>query len=339
VVTFTANVASNSGIPFGSATFYDGGVPLGTSSLKSDGSGTFSTASLAVGSHMITATFNANATFGPSTSSPVTITVSAAARNLIPTALTVSASSDGEKSVLVASLWGADSDFTGEVVFLDGGVILGTAPVNPSRTATLTVPALGKGVHAFVASFGGQPQLAPAASPALAEQVPASGDEFALSVGSRSIALTPSGSEAVLFSILPVSGFGQAVQLSCAGGVPAGFACSFTPDRLYTGNSILRIVPSNKSGRMRAGLTYTSAGILCFSMFLFAGTQKRRKGAATAGLVLIGVGLLWMAGCGDPARSLLQTQMMVLTTRATAGTGEGAVVHSAQILVNVQNTQ
>lgn len=59
---------------------------------------------------------------------------------------------------------------TGEVTFSDGGTTLGTAPLDASGTATLTVPDLAVGTHALSAAYGGSADAA-ASSSATAEQV------------------------------------------------------------------------------------------------------------------------------------------------------------------------
>jgi hypothetical protein len=58
-VSFTATVSSsNSGIPSGTLTFTDGTATIGTAHLDSSGVGTYTTSSLAVGQHSITAVYS-----------------------------------------------------------------------------------------------------------------------------------------------------------------------------------------------------------------------------------------------------------------------------------------
>lgn len=336
VVTFAANVASGSGVPFGSATFYDGNVALGTSSLKADGSCTYSTASLAIGSHSITAAFNANATFAASTSAAIVVTVTPAATNLIPAAVIVSVSSAGDESVMVANVWPQSSDFSGEVVFLDGGTILGKAQVDGHGTASLSVPAFRNGDHTFFASFTGEARLAPAASPALAERLPENREGFSLTASAKSVDLTSSGSD-VFFTVVPTSGFQQRIQLSCVDGIPAGYSCSFSPDQLFSGTSHLRIAQSSKAGtrRSRTVLTPGIIGIFGFA-FLLVGIQRRHKLGLFTVLYLTVLSFALIVGCGNPPAPSDQPQMIVLSTQATAGVGDGKVIHSAQILLNIQ---
>ncbi|MCC6569504.1 MAG: Ig-like domain repeat protein, partial [Anaerolineales bacterium] len=67
-VTFTATVTSTSGTPTGTVNFRDGVTVIGTGALDGSGVATFSTNTLTVGSHNITAVYVGDANFGTSTS-------------------------------------------------------------------------------------------------------------------------------------------------------------------------------------------------------------------------------------------------------------------------------
>jgi uncharacterized repeat protein (TIGR03803 family) len=71
-VTFTATVtAQGSGTPTGIVSFLDGGTGIGTGSLNASAQATFTTASLAQGTHSIVAVYGGDNTFAGSTSSPL----------------------------------------------------------------------------------------------------------------------------------------------------------------------------------------------------------------------------------------------------------------------------
>jgi hypothetical protein len=75
-VTFTATVTGmGGGTPTGTVTFLDGKATLGTSSLNSSDVATFSTSSLTVGSHTISARYNGDANFNSGTSANLIQTV------------------------------------------------------------------------------------------------------------------------------------------------------------------------------------------------------------------------------------------------------------------------
>jgi hypothetical protein len=88
-VTFTATVtAQRGGTPTGTATFFDGPTSLGSGSLNSSGVATFATSSLAVATHSMTATYNGDANFDPSTSPVLYQIVQGPAVALSPTNIT-----------------------------------------------------------------------------------------------------------------------------------------------------------------------------------------------------------------------------------------------------------
>jgi hypothetical protein len=81
-VTFTATVTpTGSGTPTGTVTFDDGGVAIGSSALEG-GSATFTTSTLAVGRHSITAIYHGDTSFYGSESSSLSQTVNASASTI-----------------------------------------------------------------------------------------------------------------------------------------------------------------------------------------------------------------------------------------------------------------
>src|SRR5262249_16381942 len=73
-IAFTAVVSGNpagAGIPTGTVDFLDGASVIDTETLDGSGQASFSTASLAAGSHSITAQYNGDPNFNPSISTAV----------------------------------------------------------------------------------------------------------------------------------------------------------------------------------------------------------------------------------------------------------------------------
>src|SRR5439155_1392152 len=73
-VTFTATVSGSgapaaAGTPSGTVTFFDGTTALATVALDANGQAAYSTSSLSIGSHNVTATYSGDAAFRTSTSS------------------------------------------------------------------------------------------------------------------------------------------------------------------------------------------------------------------------------------------------------------------------------
>jgi len=118
-VTFTAKVtpASGTGVPTGSVTFKDGTTTLGTGTLDGTGKGTYSTSALSVGSHSITAVYGGDIANLASTSSALSITVSAPpaadfSLSVTPTSGAVSAGTPATITVTVAPLNGFNAATT-----------------------------------------------------------------------------------------------------------------------------------------------------------------------------------------------------------------------------------
>ena len=85
-VTFTANVSGSGGTPTGTVTFNDGTTSLGTATLAG-AQASFTTSSLTVGNHSITAVYSGDATFAGSTSTALTQTVNQPALGTIWTVI------------------------------------------------------------------------------------------------------------------------------------------------------------------------------------------------------------------------------------------------------------
>jgi len=335
VVTFTAQVKSNAGTPFGGTTFYDGNVLLGTLSLDAAGSTSLSTASLAAGSHSITATFDANGPFAGSTSAPISISVLAVPATAIATfvSLAPEANPSDNSSTLVANVSAPKGAPTGIVTFLDSGTILGTAVTNQSGLAALRVGTLRSGFHSFTASFAGVPEFAPGVSPALYDQWPETGPGFAVTLSARTLSVTSPGPQSVQISVEPLSAFRQQVQLSCGGGLPEGYDCTFSPGALNGGGvstlTIQRITTSAQGSSRKAPLYGLTFGVLSFALL---GSLTRRSRGLVLRVLVTCFPLFFLNGCST-AHSGSETQGSVLTIRAESGTGPEMIVHSTQVTV------
>lgn len=334
VITLTAQVSSTSGVPFGSASFFDGPTYLGTSGLQSNGTATYSTASLSAGAHTFTAAFNANGPFAASTSAPQTVTVSSPPANLVPVfvALTVSEATSPSGTLLSAFIAAPDAITAAQVTFIDGGAILGTVPVGPNGIASLRLGPLLSGNHELTASFSAANSLAPSVSPALSDVWPAAGPGFDVAVGSNALNVGPSGKGTVGVSIVSLGGFAEAVQLSCAAGLPPGYTCEFSPS-VITGNGATTLTI-----RDSAAVASLSARPLVFFSFAFLalgfwilGVSNRRAYVMDACILICAIGLL--SSCVASPSTAVRSQTSIVTVRATFGSGGGAIVHDEQVCV------
>jgi len=95
-VVFTATVAAPAGdiVPTGMVSFSDGGTPLSSSSVDGNGAATYSTTSLAAGTHVIIASYAGDTAHATSTSTPLIQTISAPTPPSGPSGFTITSSTD-----------------------------------------------------------------------------------------------------------------------------------------------------------------------------------------------------------------------------------------------------
>jgi hypothetical protein len=185
-----ASVAGQSGqgTATGNVAIEDSGVQLGSGvfRLNSSGASEDQNNSFTPGTHTFTATYQGDASFSPSTASPVTLTITKG-----PTAasVTASATSVSQDASITFSAIISTSSFgylppTGTITFYSGTTAVGTAVLaagtNPTTyqqqgTAALTISAkaLPLGPNAITVVYPGDSNYLPSTSPATSIQVTA----------------------------------------------------------------------------------------------------------------------------------------------------------------------
>jgi hypothetical protein len=212
-VTFTATVSAESGPAptIGTVSFRDNGVEIGTGPVNGSGVATFSTSSLAVGAHPITAVYLGATGFNPSAASnTVTQTVTAAAVNTTTTLSSSGTNSNfGQSVTFTATVTAASgpAPTIGSVSFRDNGVEIGTGPVNGSGVATFSTSSLAVGAHPMTAVYlGGSGFNASPTSNTVTQTVTAAAVNTTTTLGTSG---TPSSSgQSVTFTatVTPASG-------------------------------------------------------------------------------------------------------------------------------------
>jgi len=153
-VDFTATVRSNNGgTPTGNVVFSDTNGMLDTIALDFAGKAVFTTSTLPVGSHDITAAYQGDGTYQASVSAPrrqVVNKANAAAGLNFPVSIVVGTPVD-----LQAILSGNNGTPTGQVTFKDDGSVLATKTLDSSGRATLTVSDFTVGDHTISFDYSG----------------------------------------------------------------------------------------------------------------------------------------------------------------------------------------
>jgi len=169
-LTFVATVIGNGGIATGSVAFTDGGVPMGTALLDSNGVATLTLSTLAPGTHTIVANYAGDSNISASSSTPDVVAV----KQLTSVVLASSANPAMTLSSIVLTVTVRNSGVgqaTGTVTFTDGSTLLGTAMLDASGVASLTVPLLSAGNHSLLASYAGDAENFASTSSSLAQGV------------------------------------------------------------------------------------------------------------------------------------------------------------------------
>lgn len=181
-VTFTATVtgeAGANGTPGGTVNFFDGATQIGSGTLTTVNGhqqATFTTSSLSIGPHSITAVYGGDANFNGGTSPILTQTIGQALSTVTLSA-PVNAINAGQSITFTATVASAVSGAGtpgGTVNFFDGGAQIGSATLataNGQQQASFTTSSLAIGNRSITAVYTGDANFASATSPAFSELV------------------------------------------------------------------------------------------------------------------------------------------------------------------------
>jgi hypothetical protein len=199
VVALTANVsvaAPGGGKPAGSISFYDGATLLGTKPVNTNGAATFSTSTLAVGSHSLRAEYDGSVNHSASASAPATLVV-ATAGTVTTLATSATDAVNGQKVTLTASVGviaPGKGTPTGSIIFYDGATELGSVALSNGRASKVVTLALGS--HSLVAEY-----------------VPMNGS-FGASSGAASVSVSPASTSVTLTTSGTPSIYGSKVTFT-----------------------------------------------------------------------------------------------------------------------------
>jgi Big-like domain-containing protein len=169
-VTFSANVTAAGGTLTGSVSFFDGSATLAIVPLNATGSAalaTFTTSTLAMGQHNITAVFTpADTTFRPSAS---TIVIQVVNKGASTTTLVVSPTTVARRGIvtLTATVNPTASSIGGTVTFRNGNTVIATVAVDGNGKATTPFTAPNqRGTITLTATYNGNASLNPSSGTA-----------------------------------------------------------------------------------------------------------------------------------------------------------------------------
>jgi hypothetical protein len=365
-ITFTATVSDTYyPSPYGSIVFMDGTAVLATVPLASGSTtASYSTASLIVGPHTITACYAPGIDpFGtydfltscsaqllqevilvPPPLNTVVVLNSSQNPSIFQTAVTFSAA--------VATTGSFSSVPVGSISFLDGTTTLATIPLT-NGAAQFTTSTLAVGTHPITAVYAGGTAnsitYSPATSAVLNQVVtvglPTAGTGFLLLVNPTAISVGVGNTLTVKVSVVALNNFNQTVKLTC-GGLPTEATCAFAQTDIPVGGGIttLTISPSSPHACGSGGPYFIATNGMGTSLPLFALSalglffiRKRKRLFQGMALALALCLLPVLNGCSSNCTDF-GTQPGTYTFNVT-GTAGGAIAPATTPLVVNQTVQ
>jgi endonuclease/exonuclease/phosphatase family metal-dependent hydrolase len=304
-VAFTATVTGNYAAPTGTVTFVDNlsstlGVALGTVTLVPNAGGntstaTFTTSSLAVGTHQITAQVNASLDFDASASvnyQEVILPLAVAVQSTVTLTSSLNPATYGQTVTFTAAIAAAPvggvtppvpAPPSGTVAFYDGAILLGTSTVNTTTaSATFNTATLAVGGHNITAVYSGDVNYLTQTSNIVLEVInPAySGPpDFTITIAQNPFSVGVGLTSSVAITVTPLNGWTSDVTLACPANLPYDFTCTLQKTTIAGG-----------SGNTTLTLTTVAPHNCGNNPPYFTGTaqlEMRMGTAALAGLLVI----------------------------------------------------
>lgn len=328
-VTFTATVASSSGsgTPTGTVIFYDGSTALATQTLAS-GTATYSTSSLTVGTHSITAQYSGDTNYAASSSTALSFIVTAVSSPMnTSTVLTASPTSGitGASISLSATVTPASGTAVpaGTVTFLDGSTALGSQNLSASGVGTFSTSSLAVGIHTITAQYSGNANFKASTSPAVTVTISAPVPDFSLSITPTNGTESSTSPSTATITVTPTNGFNSTISFACSG-LPSGLSCSFSPSTLTPAGAAITTSVSisgtlsaqSNSARMSPIVPLQLCG---FGLGLLVLARMRRCRRFFTMLSVLAFSLAALSGCGSSDSKKNNPQSASVTITATAG--------------------
>jgi hypothetical protein len=330
-VQLTASVSpAPSGSPLGTVSFFDGSTLLGTATLNLSGVATLPVNTLGVGTHSLTAVYSGNVNFSTSTSTPVTQVISLPAPTVTSTSLAVSPNpaTAAQSVTLTASVTPIPAGSPlGAVSFFDGSTLLGTANLNGSGVAVLSLSTLSTGIHSLTAMYSGNSGFATSTSSAVPLTVNNVPPVYTVSAPRTPFSVAPGGAVAILVNVAPTGSPFDSVVTMSATGLPPGATAAFAPPTVIPGNTGTTTNMTIQSARQAAqfipgnrGVLYGSLALLAICFVPFRRTASSPWAMTRVTLLLFLVVVFGTVGCnGGFAGKPAQQQTFVITVTGASG--------------------
>jgi hypothetical protein len=328
-------------------------VVLGVGTVDSNAFGSFPvTVTFAtVGTRLIRADYSGDANLNP-TSSTYHMPIPANSASNITLSADQGAVIAGQRVTFSAVV---SSDIrlyipTGKITFLDGTAVIGSTALDGTGTANLVLTTLSAGTHNISASFPGDNVLTATVSSPISEQI----SDYMVQVFPGTVSVREQTNGVVSVNLVPLAGFSQPVQLSCAS-LPANLSCTFNKSSValdgVTPSVVTLTVAISEKQASNSGVNHweaTAASIALAGLLLPLGMRRRWK-TTFAIFCLLAVALCGV-GCGsmstsnsspnpssNPSADNKKPRSSTILVTATSGTGSAALTRSTPLTVTIGN--
>lgn len=238
----------------------------------------------------------------------------------------------------------------GKATFLDGTAVIGSTALDSTGTATLPLTTLSAGTHSISASFPGDGVLTSSVSPPITEQI----SDYMVQVFPGTVSVREETNGVVSVNVVPLSGFGQPVQLSC-GSLPTNLSCTFNKTSValdgVNPSVVTLTVAINQKQANNMGMYHWEgavASIALAGLLLPLGIRRRWKTTFAVFCVLSVA--FYGVGCGsmstsnsspnansNPSADSKKAHSSTIIVTATSGTGSAAMTRSTPLTVTFSN--
>jgi hypothetical protein len=307
------------------------------------GAGAINIPLLPTGTYQLFARYAGDATFAPSLSSGLTVTVTPGAASL---SLIASRSSvqPGQKVTLSLSLGGPSYGAapTGTVVFTDAtnGAVLGTETVaagasmvsTPASIAYVTISStqLQPGTNSITATYSGDANYQATGAATISVSLAST---FTTSITPGSVTITPSGNASVTVTATPNGAFAldpSALRFACPATTPAGLSCMFSSPVAASGGAVTStlslqtvsplyakpkaLIADKTSHDKWLGLGTVTASA---SLIMFGFVRRKRRLLQGSAMLIMGL-LSSIIGCGGTGSGTETAPALIATTTAVS---------------------
>lgn len=339
-ITLTATL-TNSGAAngTGNVVFTEGTLQLGIASIGASDLATLTLASLPAGPHTITASYAGDGDDFASSSSALVQVV-----NLRATATTLTASqtdvANPQQVTLIAVVHGDATPLPGGTIsFSSGNLTIGTAQVDDTGVATLTILLqTSGGAENIVASYSGDAVYMASTSASMPVQ-PGPATQFVLNIDPATVTIASKQHTTITVALASIKGFSDDIQLGCLG-LPFAATCTFsTPQTKLAGDGTATVQLTLDTGNplgigAQASVARKGRGrgpLLCLLPLVWVmsfSSRRRKLSALLLGMVVFTL-TLSLSGCAGLQGS--GTPPGIYTFKVTAS-GQGSGVTQSQTL-------